>query len=195
MRIPPALGAFPSDRIRLAMPRVPTAEKLHIVILYESLRYVGKAMATYLHLVRELGDEFTPDFHLWRLDVAAEPGCGEEVVRDIAAAGVIIVAMNGHQPCPPVFQRRRGADRDGKACLPACAIIALVEVSEGPTPAIGSWNSFLRMDATQIHPEVFVWDPFLARDDLPRSAVALVPDYPAGLLRSGNQLSTPNLQP
>ena len=161
------------------------------MILYENLRYVGKAMATYLHLVRELGDDFTPDFHLWRLDVAAERGCAEEVERDIAAAGVIIVAISGHQPCPPVFQRWRGADRDGKACLPACAIIALVEESEGPTPATGSWNSFLRMDATQIHPEVFVWDPFLSRDDGSRTAVALGPDCPVGPERSGNQLSTP----
>ncbi len=177
------------------MPRVPTAEKLHIVILYENLRYVGKAMATYLHLVRELGDEFTPDFHLWRLDVAAETGCAEEVERDIAAAGVIIVAISGHQPCPPVFQRWRSGDRDGKAGLAACAIIALVEGSEGRTPVVGSWNGFLRVNATQIHPEVFVWDPFLARDDMPRSDVALVPDYPAGLLESRNQLSTPNLQP
>ena len=177
------------------MPRVLTAEKLHIVILYENLRYVGKAMATYLHLVRELGDDFTPDFHLWRLDVAAECGCAEEVERDIASAGVIIVAISGQQPCPPIFQRWGDGDREGKAGLPTCAIIALVEVSEGHTPATGSWNSVLRMAATQIHPEVFVWDPFLARDDLPRSDVDLVSDYPAGPLRSGNQLSTPNLQP
>lgn len=129
-----------------------------VVILYESRHQVGKAVATYHHLVRELSEDIAPDFHLWRLDVAVEPACAAEAERDLAAAGVIIVAVNGDRPCPPVFQRWQGG-RDGKAGPSSCAIIALVEASEDPAPCPGSWRGILRQAATQIHPEVFVWNP------------------------------------
>jgi len=167
------------------MPSLLTVEKLHVVILYESMRYVGKAMAASLHLVQELADDFTPDFHLWRLDMVVEPACAMEAERDLAAAGVIIVAINGNQPCPPVFERWWGG-RDRKASLPSRAIIALVEASEGPAPASGSWNHLLRAAATQIHPEVFVWNPPPDRDH---------GSWAAGDLPAGTQLPTPGHQP
>ena len=167
---------------------------MNVVILYESMRHVGKAMATYHYLMRELADDLAPDFYLWRMDVAVEPRCAVEAERDLSAAGVIIVATDGRQPCPPVFQRWR-AFRNGKASLPSCAVIALVEASQGPAPATGSWNSILRVAATQIHPEIFVWNPLLPSDDGAWAAAALAPDCPAGDLRSWSQLPTPRLQP
>jgi hypothetical protein len=176
------------------MPSNLPSERLNVVILYESMRYVGRAMAAYLHLMAELADELAPEFCLWRLDVAMEPGCAVEAERDFAAAGMIIVAINGHQPCPPVFQRWRG-DRDGEVGPPACPIIAFVEVTEGPAPAKGSWDSILRVAATQIHPEVFVWNSPEASDHWSWAATALTPLSRAGALLAGNQHPNPGLQP
>ncbi len=140
------------------MPLNAIARKFTVVILYERLAYVGKAMATYLHLMRELADDFAPDFRLWRIDLALAPGLAAEAERDIAAAEVIIMAFNGSQPCPPAFQRwKGGAGHDGG--LPPHAIIALMEATKEAAPPTGSWSNVLCGTATQIHSEVFVCDP------------------------------------
>lgn len=140
------------------MPDLATARKFTVVILYERLAYVGKAMATYLHLMREMADDFAPDFRLWRIDLALAPGLAAEAERDIAAAEVIIMALNGSRPCPPAFQRwQGGAGHDGG--LPPHAIIALMESAQEAAPEAGSWSNVLRGTATQIHSEVFVCDP------------------------------------
>lgn len=130
-----------------------SAEKFSVVILYERLTYVGKAMSTYLHLRRELIDDYATDFRLWRMDVALTPECWAEAERDIARAALIIVAVDGHRPCPAAFQRwQDGAVRNGS--LAPHAIIGLVQGADEPGP--GSWSSILRRVATQIHPEIFV---------------------------------------
>ncbi len=132
-------------------------ENFNVVILYERLAYVGRAMATYLHLMRQLAGDFTPDFRLWRIDLALAPGMATEAERDIAAAEVIIMALDGRRPCPLAFQRwRGGAGHDGG--LPPHAIIALMEASHAAASAVGSWSNVLHDAATQIHAEVFVCD-------------------------------------
>jgi hypothetical protein len=146
------------------MPLRATAENFNVVILYERLTYVGKAMATYLHLMRELANDFTPDYRLWRIDVALAPAFAVEAERDIAAAEVIIVAVNGRQPCPPAFQRwSGGAGHEGGP--PPHAIITLMEASDELAPVAGSWSNVLCSTATQIHSEVFVCDPPPSRAD------------------------------
>jgi len=144
------------------MPHRATVEDFNIVILYERLAYVGRAMATYLHLIRGLADDFAPRFRLWRIEQALAPDFAEYAERDIAAAEVIIMAVDGAQPCPPAFQRWTcGAGHGGGP--PPHAIIALMEASAGPAPVTGSWSNLLRHTATQIHSEVFVCDPPASR--------------------------------
>ncbi|HKB57696.1 MAG TPA: hypothetical protein VKC51_08910 [Lacunisphaera sp.] len=133
------------------------AKKFNVVILYEHLAYVRKAMATYLHLVRELAGDFVPDFRLWRIDAALAPELAAEAGRNIAAAEVIIMAVNGRETCPLAFQRWK--DRAGQSGgLPPHAVIALMEASDESVPAAESWSGVLCGAATQIHPEVFVCD-------------------------------------
>ncbi len=134
---------------------------LNVVILYERLAYVKKAVTTYLHLTRDLAGEYSPDFRLWRIDLALEPEFSAEAERDLADAEVIIMAIHGHQPCPPEFQRwKNGAGHLGGPA--PHAVIALIEVSDEPKPAAESWSELLQCAATQIHAEVFVCD--LAKD-------------------------------
>jgi hypothetical protein len=151
-----------------ATPATETSGEFHVVILYDRLAFVGRAMATYLHLLRDLAEDFTPDYRLWRIDAVLAPEHAAEAERDIAAAEVIIVAVNGRGPCPlPFHQWRRGAGHDGGR--PPHAIIALMDASgESAAAARGSWSSVLRGSATQIHSEVFVCD-------LPGSGVVIVP--------------------
>ncbi len=137
------------------MPHDAPAEKLNVVILYHHLNYMRRAMATYLRSERAVADEFTPSFRVWRIDIALEPAFAEEAERDIAAADVIILAVNGRQPCPTAFQRWKGGQ--GQASwTPPRALIALVDASDDPAPAPESWSSVLRMAATQLHSDIFV---------------------------------------
>ncbi len=142
---------------RLAMPRRTAVQKLGVVILYERLAYVRKAMDTYLYLMRDLAGDFVPDFRLWLVERAIEPEFAAAAERDIAAAEVIILAVNGRETCPPAFQRWK--DRAGhEGGLPPHAIISLMEASDEAAPAPESWSGVLRSTTTQIHPEVFVCD-------------------------------------
>jgi hypothetical protein len=132
-----------------------TAEKLSIVIIYERLAYVSKAVATCLHLTRGLADKFSPDFRLWRLDLTLDPAFSCEAEQDLADADVIIMAVNGRQLCPPEFQRwKKGAGHVGGPA--PHAIIALMDTPEDPEPTVGSWSGLLQVAATRIHSEVFV---------------------------------------
>jgi hypothetical protein len=151
-----------------ATPATTTSGEFHVVILYDRLTLVGRAMATYLHLLRDLAEDFTPDYRLWRIEAVLAPEFAAEAERDIAAAEVIIVAVNGRGPCPPAFHRwRLGAGHDGGP--PPHAIIALMDAAtESEAPAMGSWSRVLRESATQIHAEVFVCN-------LPGSGVVIVP--------------------
>ncbi len=145
------------------MPIRATAEDFTVVILYERMAYVGKAMATYLHLQRELAGNFAAHFRLWRIDAALTPAFAAEAERDIAAAEVIIMAVNGHQPCPLAFHRwKGGAGHEGGR--PPHAIIALMDASDESALTEGSWSNVLRSTATQIHSEVFVCDQPSSRD-------------------------------
>lgn len=144
------------------MPRCVNAESFNVVIIYERLAHVGRALAAYRHLTHGLADEFAPDFRLWRIDRAREPDHAAEAERDLAAAEGIILAVDGGQPGPSAFQRWTvGAGHGGGP--PPHAIIALREAPDGPEPVAGSWSNILRNTATQIHSEVLVCDPPPAR--------------------------------
>lgn len=144
------------------MPIRATTEDFTVVILYERMAYVGKAMATYLHLRRELADNFAAHFRLWRIETALTPAFAARAERDIAAAEVIIMAVDGRQACPPAFQRwKGGAGHEGGQ--PPHAIITLMDASAESALTEGSWSNVLRGTATQIHSEVFVCDPPLSR--------------------------------
>jgi len=151
-----------------AMSGPQDAEKLKIVLLYEP-RFVKKAMVTYACLARELAADFTTDLRVWRLEIAIAEGFADRVARDLEAAEVILIAVRGDQPCPAAFQRWRG-----KSGAPRGAIIALTEVADDVAPSAGTWNSVLRVAATQIHPEIYVWDP-LPTDD----SISVDVEYPA----------------
>ena len=140
------------------MPPGAPAEKFFVVIIYERLTYVRKAMAAYLHLMRELADDFAPEFRLWRMDIALMPAFAAEAERDIADAKVIIMAVNGSQPCPPAFQRWKGGagPREGP---PPRAVIAVIAESNEAAATPECWHDVLRGAARQIHPEIFVCDP------------------------------------
>jgi hypothetical protein len=133
-------------------------EKLHVVILYDRLDSVGKAMSAYAHLTRELECECEPDLSIWRLDVATSAEFAVKADYDIAAAEIVIMAVRGSQPCPPAFQhwKERAWQDEG---APHRAWIAIVEAADEPAPAAETWSSTLRGAATQIHPEIFVWEP------------------------------------
>jgi hypothetical protein len=150
------------------------AEKFPVVMLYDRLASVDQAMDTYSHLTRELQDEFNPDLRMWRIDVAGSAEFSAQAGEDIAAAEVIIMTVRGDQPCPAAFlDWKGGADRAGRA--PPHAVIALVESKDTqPAPNAETWGSFLRGSATEIHPEVFVYDSAdeLAADDARRHALA-----------------------
>lgn len=143
-------------------PDHPPVEKLNVVILYERLAYVSNAITTYLHLSRELADEYAPDFRLWRIDLALQPAFAAEAERDLADAEVIIMAVNGHRRCPPAFQRWKHGAGHGGGPGPH-AVIALMESSDGTEPVAESWSELLHCTATQIHSEVFVCEPAKGR--------------------------------
>jgi len=137
------------------VPVCATVEKFKVVILYERLSYVSRAMATCRHLMRELEDDYAPDFCLWRIENALTPAWAAEAERDIAAAEVIIMAVDGRQRCPLAFQRwKGGAGHEGGQ--PPHAIISLMAASDDSSPEAGSWSNVLRGTATQINSEVFV---------------------------------------
>jgi hypothetical protein len=142
------------------MPYSAPAERFHVVILYERLACVGKAMAAYAHLARELAGEYVPDFRVWRLDVALTPARAAEAGRDIDSAGVIIMAVNGRQPCPPAFQHWHGSTASGGGGLPR-AIYAFTEDTDEPdaAPPPESWINVVRRSGTQISDGIFVCDP------------------------------------
>ena len=139
------------------MPLVANAEILNVVILYDRLAHLGRAVATYVHLRQELAGNFVAGFRLWRLERALAPAFAAEAERDLASAAVIILAVKGHRPCPPAFQRwRGGTGHDGGR--PPQAVITLMEGTNNSLPTAGSWTEVLRSGATQIHDEVFVCD-------------------------------------
>jgi hypothetical protein len=76
---------------------------------------------------------------------------------DIAAAEVIIMTVRGNQPWPVAFRHwKAGSDQSG--AVSPHAIIVLIEAADEQPAASDSWNSVLRSAATQIHPEVFVYE-------------------------------------
>jgi hypothetical protein len=142
------------------MPCSAPAERFHVVILYERLACVAKAMAAYAHLARELASEYVPDFRVWRLDVALIPARAAEAERDLASAGVIIMAVDGRKPCLPAFQHWQGRANLGNGGLPR-AIYAFTEETDeaGTAPAPESWLSVVSSAGTQIADGVFVCEP------------------------------------
>lgn len=136
-------------------PTRPAAEKVNVVILYDRLAEISKASATYLQLTRDLGDEFEPDFHLWRVGLALEGGFRAEAERDLADADVIIVAVNGHEKCPPEFRCwKNGLGHEGG--LAPHGVFALVDGADEIEPPAESWSGLLHEVATPINPDVFV---------------------------------------
>jgi len=140
------------------MPYSSPAEAFNIVVLYERSALLSRAMATCAHLRRELGNAFTLDFRIWRIDVATSRECAAQFDREIATADVIVIGVSGNEPCPPEFRawKERAVDGSGG---PHRAIIAIVDTAAESATTGETWNSVLRSGATQIHPEIFVWEP------------------------------------
>ena len=137
-----------------------TIEKFPVVMLYDHFSSVGAAMATFSHLTHELEMEFEPELRVWRMDEAASPELINQANADIAAAEVIIVTVRTRHPWPEAFHHwRDGTDGDGTGIVSPQAIVTVIEAEEDGTPgAIGPANSVLSLPATQIHPEVFVYE-------------------------------------
>jgi len=135
--------------------------EFNIVILYDDLTSIGRAMAAYSHLTRELGDEFTPELRIWRIDVAASREYAAQADDEIETAEMIILAVRGSQPCPVAFRRWTERVRDGCG-PPNPALIAIIEGADEPATSIGTWSSILRGTAAQMHPDIFLWAPHVA---------------------------------
>lgn len=135
-----------------------SSESFPVVILYDHLDSIGKAMSTYAQLTQEIETDFEPDLRIWRLDVALSPEFSREANRDIEAAEVIIMTVHGNEPCPPQFLHWKAGtgEHDG---VPHRAIIAIMESSRQETlPGMETWSTVLRGVGTEIHPELFVCD-------------------------------------
>lgn len=140
------------------------AESFPVVMLYDHFSSVGVAMATYNRLIRELEGEFKPELRVWRMDVATSPESSAEANADIAAAEVIILTVRGDQPWPTDFLHWKEGAVPGGAVSPHAIILLLEEAGKAPEGGV-SWNTALRSAATQIHPEVFVYETKTARGD------------------------------
>ena len=148
-----------------------STERIRVVILYDRLESVGKAMTAYAHFTRGLECECRPELAVWRLDVATSAEFAVKADYDIACAEIVLMAVRGSEPCPPAFQhwRERAWQDEG---APPRIWIAIVVAAEEPAPVAATWHNALRLSATQIHPEIFVWEP------VNEFSVA-VPDLPA----------------
>lgn len=131
-----------------------TVEKFPVVMLYDHFSSVGAALTTYSYLACELQSECRPELRVWRMDVATSPEFSAEANDDIAAAEVIIMSVQGNPPWPAAFLPWKAGTGGGAPH----AIIVLIDSLNGPAAANDRWNSALRSGATQIHPEVFVYE-------------------------------------
>ncbi|MCE0498169.1 MAG: hypothetical protein LV481_09520 [Methylacidiphilales bacterium] len=148
-----------------------TAEKFNVVILYDRFTSVGRAMAAYSHLTRELESEFIPVLRIWRVDVATLPECASQADEDIEAAEMVIMAVRNVQPCPPAFVRWMEGSRGDNGCgLTKRALIAIIEAPDQAAPSADAWNTFARGEA-QAQLDVLFWAP---------SAEASAPPAPCG---------------
>lgn len=139
------------------MPACPNSEKLRVVILYDRLDSVGKAMASYSYLKRELEHECQLELSIWRIDVATSVEFAVKADYDIAAAEIVIMAIQGSQWCPTAFQHWKDRAWQNEGAPQRNWIEVVVSVDE-PAPA-GSWTATLRGAATQIHPDIFEFEP------------------------------------
>jgi len=114
-----------------------TTDKFNVVILYDHVASVGRAMAAYMHLTRELEGEFTPELRIWRIDVATSPEFAAQADDDVRAAEMVIMAVRGSQPCPAGFQRWTEVAVE-RGCLPKPALIAIVEAADEPARSAGT---------------------------------------------------------
>ena len=137
------------------------AEKLRVVILYDRLESVGRAMAAYADLTRDFECECMPELSIWRLDVATSPEFAVKADYDIAAAEIVLMAVRGSAPCPTAFQHWKERAWQDEGVPPRIWIAIVVAEPEMPTriPADTTWATTLRSSATQIHPEIFAWEP------------------------------------
>jgi len=148
-----------------------TVQKFPVVMLYDHFSSVGVAMATYSHLTRELENDFKPELRAWRMDAATSSEFSAKANADIAEAEVIIVSVRANERWPAAFQHwKSGQVQPGTAASPH-AIIVLLESPDGPPASNRSWNSMLRSAATQIHPEVFVYEDETAPAEQPAEPV------------------------
>jgi hypothetical protein len=146
-----------------------TPDKFNVVILYDHIASVRRAITAYLHLAHELESEFTPELRIWRIDVATSLEFAAQADDDIKAAELVIMAVRGSQPCPLEFQRwTAGAVERG--CLPRHALIAIGEAAGEPARSAGTWNSVLQSAAAQIQLDVFLWTPPAAAENPGQSA-------------------------
>jgi hypothetical protein len=132
-------------------------EQFRVVLLYDRFPAAGRALATYSHLAHDLEHEFKPDLRVWRMDLAASEAFAARANDDISAAELIIVAVSGNEPCPAAFRHWSGGAVPGGSASPH-GIIALVGADAGTDRIEGTWNSVLQGGATQIHPDVFVYN-------------------------------------
>jgi len=140
------------------MPSSTTTEKFNIVILYDHVRSVGRAMEAWSHLTQELENEFLPELRIWRIDIAISPEYAAQAQDDIKAAQMVIMAVRGGQPCPAAFLHWiAGAEEDGG--LPNRALVVIMEAVDRSDLSRGTWTSTLRVTVAQTQLDVFFWEP------------------------------------
>jgi hypothetical protein len=132
-----------------------TAEKFKVVILYDRITSVGRAMTAFAHLERELQNELIPELQIWRIDVATLPECAAQVDGDIEAAEMVILAVHGKDDSHGPFLRRMQEDRKSPS-LPKRALIAIIEAADEFARSAGTWSRVLGC-SEQIPSDVFLW--------------------------------------
>ena len=164
-----------------------TADKFNVVILYDRFTSVGRAMAAYSHLMRELEGEFMPELRIWRVDVATLPECAVQADRDIEAAEMVIVAVRNIQPCPAAFLRWMKEARGDNGCgVAKRALIAIIGAPDQAVLSAETWNSVARGEA-QAQLDVLFWPPSAeaSAPTLAAQSSVIAPGPCAAVLESG----------
>jgi hypothetical protein len=159
------------------MPASAGTENFDVAVLYDHFTSVGRAMAAYSHLTRELELGSAAQLHIWRIDVAASPEFFARADVDIREAEIVILAARDNRSCPPEFLPWADGTGNGFG-LPKRALIALVETVAPPDPSPRAWSRLLRRMSERALPHVFLWESPAAPCKNPPEFAGAIPGRP-----------------
>lgn len=149
-----------------------TTEVFPVVMLYDHLSSVGAAMDTYSQLTRELQSDYETELRVWQLDEATSPDFSAAANHDLAEAEVIILSVRGNPPWPHCLDQWTTGAATLATVEPGHAVVALIKSASEWPAAKEDWAGVLRGAATQIHPELFVYEDRVGADAWSESPAA-----------------------